>query len=390
MSEEQPAVHQRAQLPPGNIPQGRQTWIMLGVAVVIVLAVVFSGSTQPAQSTAQKAPALAVQTPSKVEIDRYTQALRAEEQRLRQAQAEASRSREAYEQQAGANRMQGGIPGQGVLAPNGQEYYPATNAAPPPPSAIEQDKEKREYASLFASNLALSFRKPAEEGPKPRTANAEPEQPPEEVARATEHNRKAPPIPRGGHTLFEGTILEAVLTNRLEGSFSGPVNCQVTTDVYSQDRQHLLIPKGSRVLGEARRVQEEDQQRLAIFFHRLIMPDGYSVSLDRMLGLDQAGATGLKDKVNRHILSTFGTSIALGLLAGFSLYRTGSVFTADGADMYRQGVASQLGRDSTRILDRQLNRLPTITIREGTRVRILLAQDLSLPAYDNHPPIPGV
>lgn len=168
------------------------------------------------------------------------------------------------------------------------------------------------------------------------------------------------------------------------------MNSQVTTDVYSHDRQHLLIPKGSRVLGEARRVQEQDQQRLAVVFHRLIMPDGYSINLDRMPGLDQAGATGLEDKVNRHYLSTFGTSVALGLLAGLSLYGTGGVLTSDGADMYRQSVASQLGRDSTRVLDRQLNRLPTITIREGTRVKILLAGDLPVPAYNQHGPIPGL
>jgi type IV secretion system protein VirB10 len=168
------------------------------------------------------------------------------------------------------------------------------------------------------------------------------------------------------------------------------VNCQVTSDVYSHDRQTLLIPRGSRVLGEARRVQEQDQQRLAVVFHRLIMPDGYSAKLDRMPGLDQAGATGLEDKVNRHVLSTFGTSVALGLLAGFSMYGTGNAFTADGADVYRQGVAGQLGRDSTRILDRQLNRIPSVTIREGTRVRILLAGDISLPAWHNHPPTPGL
>jgi type IV secretion system protein VirB10 len=190
--------------------------------------------------------------------------------------------------------------------------------------------------------------------------------------------------------LYEGTILEAVLTNRLDGSFAGPVNCQVTTDVYSHDRQHLLIPKGSRVLGEARRVEDRDQQRLAVMFHRLIMPDGYSVNLDRPLGLDQAGAAALKDKVNKHYLSTFGTSIALGLFAGFSMYGTSGVLTGDGSDMYRQGVASQVGRDATRILDRWLNRLPEIQIREGTRVKILLASDISLPAYHQHPPTLGL
>jgi type IV secretion system protein VirB10 len=154
--------------------------------------------------------------------------------------------------------------------------------------------------------------------------------------------------------------------------------------VYSHNGRVLLIPKGSRVLGEARRVDERDQERLAVLFHRLLMPDGYSLSLDQTLGLDQAGAAALKDKVNRHYLSTFGTSAALGLFAGFSMYGTGGAFTADGGDLYRQGVASQLGRDATRILDHRLNRLPSVTIREGVRVKILLASDVALPAYSDH------
>ena len=392
MSDRQPpVVEQRGDRPPGSVPKNRQTWIMAGVAVVIVVAVVFSGSAEPRQTTAAPAPA-AVHSPSKAEIERYTQALRNEELRLRQAQAEASRSRETFQQQVAAAGMQGGIPGQGVSGPGGQTVYPGAPVQPQK-SAIEEDREKREYASVFASNIALSYRKPVEEGgaaansSKKTGGNASADE------KATgEANPPGEPagIAPVGHTLFEGTIIEAVLTNRLEGAFSGPVNCQVTADVYSQDRQHLLIPRGSRVLGEARRVQEQDQERLAVLFHRLIMPDGYSVNLDRMPGMDQAGATGLKDKVNHHYLSTFGTSVALGLLGGFSLYGTGSVLTADGADIYRQSVASQLGRDSTRILDRQLNRMPTITIREGTRIKILLAADISLPAWHDHPPTPGL
>ena len=73
----------------------------------------------------------------------------------------------------------------------------------------------------------------------------------------------------------------------------------VTTNVYSHDRQHLLIPQGTRVLGEVHRVDHFGQERVAVFFHRLIMPDGYSLSLDRFHGLNQVGETGLKDKVIR-------------------------------------------------------------------------------------------
>src|SRR5207244_1725717 len=77
------------------------------------------------------------------------------------------------------------------------------------------------------------------------------------------------------YRLFEGTILETVLTNRLDGSFAGPVNVMVTSNVYSHDRQQLLIPQGTRVLGEVEKVSGVSQQRLAVLFHRLIMPDGY-------------------------------------------------------------------------------------------------------------------
>lgn len=380
-----PEVQQKATPPPGHIPRGRQAYVMIGVAVVIVLAVVFTGSTTPAPK-ASTGSQLPVNTPSKAEIDRYTQTLQIEEARLRRAQEEANRSRAAMSQaasEAGIHTgVQGGIPGQGIAGPNGQTYYPAQNYQPATPlekSPIQDDKEKREYASLFASNVALSFRKEPVDAPKPQqveplTKVPEPSAPP----------APTPAIP-AGHTLFEGTVLEAVLANRLEGSFSGPVNCQITANVYSRDHQHLLIPQGSRVLGEARRVDQQDQQRMAIVFHRLIMPDGYSVTLDRVQGLDQAGATGLKDRVNNHYLSVFGTSIALGVLSGFSLYGTGGVFTGSGVDAYRQGVSSELGRDATRILDRQLNRLPTLTVREGVRVKIYLNADLSLPAYAAHP-----
>jgi type IV secretion system protein VirB10 len=381
MNEQEPAIQHRAASPPGAIPRNRQSLIMLAVAIVIVFAVVFSGSTQSPAKTNTPIANGGIHTPTKAEIDRYTQALRAEEERLRQAQADASRSRASFEQQINTG-MQGGIPGQGVIGPDGQTYYPAGPYAPPI-DAVAQEREKREYASLFASNLALTLRKESPRADVPGNSGAQSVPAPAFPAEP-DSTPKKPSSSSPRYTLFEGTILEAVLTNRLQGDFTGPVNCQITTDVYSHNGRVLLIPKGSRVLGEARRVEQQDQERLAVLFHRLLMPDGYSLSLDQTLGLDQAGASALKDKVNRHYLSTFGTSAALGLLAGFSMYGTGGAFTADGGDLYRQGVASQLGRDATRILDHRLNRLPSVTIREGVRVKILLASDLALPAYSDH------
>jgi type IV secretion system protein VirB10 len=143
------------------------------------------------------------------------------------------------------------------------------------------------------------------------------------------------------------------------------------------------------VLGEARRTSANEggqlgQQRVAVSFHRIVMPDGYSVSLDQFQGLNQVGATGLKDKVNHHYMRIFGASLALGAIAGFSLHNTNQGLNQSGMDAYRAGVAQNLGQSGTRILDRFLNILPTLTIREGHRVKIYLSGDLLLPAYDRH------
>ena len=186
------------------------------------------------------------------------------------------------------------------------------------------------------------------------------------------------------YVLFEGTVLEALLINRLDGSFAGPVSCLLSTNVYSHDRQHVLIPAGSKLLGEANKVDTFGQVRLAVTFHRLIMPDGFSVDLDQFKGLDQEGATALKDKVNNHYAKIFGASLAIGVLGGVAQVGTGSVLNADGADRIRQGFGVGMATAGEQILDRFLNILPTVTIREGTRIKIYLSNDLLLPDSNNH------
>jgi type IV secretory pathway VirB10-like protein len=186
------------------------------------------------------------------------------------------------------------------------------------------------------------------------------------------------------YVLFEGTILEALLINRLDGSFAGPVACLLSNNVYSHDRQHLLIPAGSKILGEANKVETFGQTRLAVAFHRVIMPDGYSVNLDRFKGLSQEGAAALKDKVNNHYARIFGASIAVGVLGGVAQIGTGSVLTSDSTDRMREGFGVGMASGGEHILDRFLNILPTVTIREGLRVKIYLSDDLLLPDYTTH------
>ena len=87
------------------------------------------------------------------------------------------------------------------------------------------------------------------------------------------------------------------------------------------------------------------------------------------------------DQVDRHYGQIFGASIALGLLAGFTQGQSPAGLEATADDRYRQGVASSLGLSGTRVLDHFLNLLPTVTIREGHRIKVYLTRDLELPAY---------
>jgi type IV secretion system protein TrbI len=190
------------------------------------------------------------------------------------------------------------------------------------------------------------------------------------------------------YVVYEGTTLETVLMNRLDGDAAGPVKVMVTIPIYSHDHQHILVPEGTVVLGEARKIGATgfgQQRRMAIVFHRMIMPDGYSVDLDQFQGLNQIGETGLKDKVTNHYLAIFGTSIALGIIGGAAeISNTGGALTGNGVDAYKYGVAASLSENATTVLDRFINIPPTITIREGYRVKVYLSQDMLLPAVENH------
>jgi type IV secretion system protein VirB10 len=189
------------------------------------------------------------------------------------------------------------------------------------------------------------------------------------------------------YTLFEGTVIETVLTNRLDGTFSGPVNCLVSVPVYAAD--HLVIPAGARVLGEATAVNTFGQSRLAVAFHRLIQPNGAHITLDQFRGLNQVGDVGLRDQVDRHYAQIFGVSLALGAIAGFAQGQTGVGLDVTALDTYRQGVGISVSQSSTHVLDRFLNLLPTVTIREGHRIKVYLSSDLPLAAYRDPLPLTG-
>jgi type IV secretion system protein VirB10 len=187
--------------------------------------------------------------------------------------------------------------------------------------------------------------------------------------------------PAGMYRLDEGMIIETVVLNRLDGEFSGPVITQVANDVYSRAGLELLIPKGSRLLGEAREVNGLDQRRLAILFHRLILPNGKSVSLDKFRGLDQVGETGVVSQVDHHYVEIFGTSLALGGIGGLTQIGAYGGYGYDPGTGFRVSMTERMGSSAEQLLAKFLNKYPTIKVLEGTRIKVILTNDLNLEAY---------
>jgi type IV secretory pathway VirB10-like protein len=258
-------------------------------------------------------------------------------------------------------------------------------------AGAELAREGQLFAQAQQAGLIpqLPFSSPVQTSPRTGAPATAPGQDQSETAKSKpvgEAQKSAVPASHDGkeYVLFEGTVLEALLINRLDGTFAGPVSCLLSNNVYSHDRQHLLIPAGSKIVGAASKVDAFGQARLAVVFHRLIMPDGYSVNLDLFKGLDQAGATALQDKVNNHYARIFGASVAIGVLGGVAQLGTGSAINSGSSDRIREGFGVGMANAGEHILDRFLNILPTVTIREGTRVKIYISNDLLLPDYTTH------
>jgi len=142
------------------------------------------------------------------------------------------------------------------------------------------------------------------------------------------------------YRIFEGTVLEGVVTNHIDGGFSGPIMVSLTTDLYSHDHQQLLLPQGTRLLGDVQSVGNAQQRKMFVTFHRAICPDGFSLEFAKYIGLDQIGTTGLATKVDHGYLQAFAAAAAIGGLGGLAqIGNGGSVL--DPSVQIRNGISEQ-------------------------------------------------
>lgn len=185
------------------------------------------------------------------------------------------------------------------------------------------------------------------------------------------------------YRIFEGTVLEGVVTNHIDGGFAGPIMMMLTTDYYSHDHQQLLMPQGTRLIGSVQSVGNAQQRKMFVSFHRAVSPDGFSIDFDKYLGLDPIGTTGLATKVDHGYLIAFGAAAAIGGLGGLAqIGNNGTVF--DPSTQIRNGISSQTSMEGEQVLNHFLNRLPVITLKEGSRARVYIGRDLLVPSYADH------
>jgi type IV secretion system protein VirB10 len=185
------------------------------------------------------------------------------------------------------------------------------------------------------------------------------------------------------YRVYEGTVLEGVVTNHIDGGFSGPIMIMLTTDYYSHDHQQLLMPQGTRLIGTVQSVGNAQQRKMFVTFHRAICPDGFSLQLDKYVGLDPIGTTGLATEVDHGYLQAFAAAAAIGGLGGLAqLGNNGSVL--DASTEIRNGISEQSANEAEQVLNHFLDRLPVITLKEGSRARVYIGTDILIPSYAEH------
>jgi type IV secretory pathway VirB10-like protein len=185
------------------------------------------------------------------------------------------------------------------------------------------------------------------------------------------------------YRVFEGTVLEGVVTNHIDGGLSGPILIMLTTDYYSHDHQQLLMPQGTRLIGTVQSVGSEQQRKMFVTFHRAVCPDGFSLDFDKYIGLDPLGTTGLATKVDHGYLQAFAAAAAIGGLGGLAQIGNNGSVSSPSTEI-RNGISEQSAQEGEHVLNHFLNRLPVITLKEGSRARVYVGRDILIPSYAEH------
>jgi type IV secretion system protein VirB10 len=187
--------------------------------------------------------------------------------------------------------------------------------------------------------------------------------------------------PRSRYELLAGSVIPAALVTELNSDLPGRIIAQVTAPVYdSVGGAHLLIPQGARLMGTYSNAVSYGDRRIVLVWNRLILPNGWSISLQSMDGTDPSGAAGVRDRTDNHLGRLSG---AIGLSAIISVIANNA--EDEHSERLTQSIgdaaAQEAARTGGRIVDRELSVHPTLRVRAGAAVRVLVTRDIQLRPY---------
>lgn len=171
------------------------------------------------------------------------------------------------------------------------------------------------------------------------------------------------------YKLLQGKIIPAVLETAINSDLPGMLRASVSESVYSEDGNVLLVPKGSRLIGEYRSGIKRGQSRVFVIWSRMVRPDGIDIKMDSP-GTDTLGRAGLTGFVDTHFLERFGSSALLSLIGSYAQQESQN-------DNQREALASSFNKSSEIALEDSINIAPTIHINQGERINVFVAKDLN-------------
>ncbi len=188
--------------------------------------------------------------------------------------------------------------------------------------------------------------------------------------------------PASPYILQAGAVIPAALITGIRSDLPGQITAQVTENVYdSPTGSLLLIPQGTRLIGAYDASVTFGQRRVLLVWNRLILPNGRSIVLERQPGADASGFAGLEDGVDYHwaeLLQAAGLSTLLAVGAELATDEEDRLIQA-----LRDGAQDTINQAGQAIVQRQLQVAPTLTIRPGFPVRVIVTRDLVLEPYRN-------
>lgn len=193
-------------------------------------------------------------------------------------------------------------------------------------------------------------------------------------------------------TIREGKFLDCVTINRVESDIAdSPVMAQVARDFVSLDGKQVLVPAGAKIYGTAGRVESLQQARLFIRFHKIVFPRRNPEETPKVAyfpsrafpAMDQMGSLGGRGRVNRHLTLQFGAAIALGVIDGLAARAESPDANNNptARDMMMQRTSQNFANIANSVIQRYANVVPTVTIREGTKLKCYFTQDVLLTPF---------